>query len=224
MAVGLTLAENNVEGFKKAIEKHAASVLKAADLLPLYRADAVLRGEDISSDTAVALASLGPFGSGNPRPRLVVLDAEISQPEVTRTGGHLRCLVDVEGVRARAIGFGLGDKLQSLRDNPRRRALGVQLRNNEWQGNLKPEFQLDSIGEPAAANGLAECGPECPHRAASSGEAPAADARGPQDEGSAGRSARHSWGGDTPFRVTSARDLRDDAGRTAALAQVLARA
>jgi single-stranded-DNA-specific exonuclease len=223
MAVGLTLAEDNLEGFKKAIEEHAASVLKASDLLPLYRADAVLRGEDISSDTAVALASLGPFGSGNPRPRLVVLDAEVSQPEVTRTGGHLRCLVDVEGVRARAIGFGLGDKLSSLRDNPRRRALGVQLRNNEWQGNLKPEFQLDSVGEPTAATELTECGPECSHRAVSPAGAQSVEAGVPQSEGLlAGHSARHPGGGDAPFRVTSARDLRDDAGRTAALAQVLA--
>jgi single-stranded-DNA-specific exonuclease len=215
MAVGLTLAEDNIEGFKRAVEEHAASVLKPSDLLRVYRADAILRGEDISSDTALALASLGPFGSGNPRPRLLVVDAEVSQLEVTRTGGHLRCLVDVDGVRARAIGFGLGGSLPSLRDTPRRRAIGVQLRNNEWQGSLRPEFQLDNVGDPApTVGGLNGCGPDCPHRGAFSVERP--------PEVAPGHPAKRSMDGGARLGLASAHDLRDDAGRTAALAQVLA--
>jgi single-stranded-DNA-specific exonuclease len=215
MAVGLTLAEDNIEGFKRAVEEHAASVLKPSDLLRVYRADAILRGEDISSDTVLALASLGPFGSGNPRPRLLVVDAEVSQLEVTRTGGHLRCLVDVDGVRARAIGFGLGGSLPSLRDTPRRRAIGVQLRNNEWQGSLRPEFQLDNVGDPApTVGGLNGCGPDCPHRGAFSVERP--------PEVAPGHPAKRSMDGGARLGLASAHDLRDDAGRTAALAQVLA--
>jgi single-stranded-DNA-specific exonuclease len=226
MAVGLTLAEGSVEGFKRAIEEHAASVLKPSDLLRVYRADAILRGEDISSDTAVALASLGPFGSGNPRPRLLVLDAEVSQAEVTRTGGHLRCLVDVEGVRARAIGFGLGGSLPSLRDSPRRRAIGVQLRNNEWQGSLRPEFQLENVGEPAPdIDGMNGCGPDCPHRGVFSVERPPEVAPDHLSVGAgsgAGHPATRIMEGGARLGLASAQDLRDDAGRTAALAQVLA--
>ncbi len=220
MAVGLTLSEDNFVGFKKAIEEHAAGVLKPSDLLPVYRADAILRGEDINSDAATALATLGPFGSGNPRPRLVVVDAEISQPEVTRTGGHLRCLVDVEGVRARAIGFGLGDKLTSLRNSPRRRALGVQLRNNEWQGNLKPEFQLENVGGPVTEDDQPRgCGPDCPHREDALPSAVTDHAGAPS---AAREPSQRALPRNTQLRVAATRDLRDDAGRTAALGQVLA--
>ena len=135
--------------FKRAIEEHAAGGSQPSDLVPVYRADAVLRGEDVNSDTALALASLGPFGSGNPRPRLLVVDAEISQPEATRNGGHLRCVVEVEGVRAEGSGSGWGTAFNPSSRRGRRRALGVQLRINEWQGSLRPEFLLENAGEPA---------------------------------------------------------------------------
>ena len=224
MAVGLTMPEENVGSFKRAIEEHAAAALKPSDLVPVYKADAVLRGEDINSDTALALASLGPFGSGNPRPRLLVVDAEISQPEVTRGGGHLRCVVEVEGVRARAIGFGLGDSLQSVIGAGRRRALGVQLRNNEWQGRLRPEFLLENVGEPAPReDGSVICGPECPDRESSAEQAlnpPVRAEAEPVTEGSP--RTVHPTDRGTRLDVASARDLRDGTGTTAALAQVLA--
>lgn len=226
MAVGLTLDIEHIEAFKKAIEEHAGSVLQPSDLLPVYQADAVLRGEDINADTASALAALGPFGSGNPRPRLVVLDAELVRPEVTRTGDHLRCLVEVEGVRARAIGFGMGEWLPELQEHARRRVLGVQLRNNEWQGMVRPEFVLDRIGEAADSPvETARCDLSCPHRHAPQSETTGA-------KGVPGVEGAPAGGRTTPLsarpmradllRAFSARDLRDDKGRMAAIGQVLA--
>ena len=230
MAAGLTLAEESVDGFKCAIEEHAGRVLKPSDLVPVYRVDAVLRGEDVNSDTAVALASLGPFGSGNPRPHLLMLEAEISQPEVTRTGGHLRCLVEAEGVRARAIGFGLGESIPSLRENASRRGLGVQLRINEWQGNLRPELLLESIGEAIGIDDESTlCGLNCSLRSDLRPQVDQSKATGevvgggPAGGASGGKHmAARQPGAGTRLRVASARDLRDGAGRTSALAQVLA--
>ncbi len=76
-AAGLTLQADRVDEFRCAIEAHAGRALQSSDLVPVYRADAILRGEDINADTAAALASFGPFGSGNPRPRLLLAGASI---------------------------------------------------------------------------------------------------------------------------------------------------
>lgn len=170
MAVGLTLPTESVEGFREAIETHAGGILTASDLLPTYKADAILRGEDINADTALALASLGPFGTGNPRPRLLALGASLRQPEVTRTGGHLRCTVDVDGVRAKAIGFGLGDRLPELVGSDGARALGVELRPNEWQGSVRPELLLHAVGTPIVrTEHQIACARDCAVRAKCSG-------------------------------------------------------
>jgi single-stranded-DNA-specific exonuclease len=221
MAVGLTLEERDIEAFKSAIEEHAGAALRPSDLVPVYRADAILRGEDVNADMALALAALGPFGSGNPRPRLLVLDAEVLQPEVTRTGGHLRCLVDVEGIRVRAIGFGMGDLAADVRAHTRRRVLGVQLRNNEWQGALRPEFLLDSIGAAAGEDGDdGGCTSLCAHRDG------VGVAQGPQAgdvvPGHAGVVGTQQLSPGERLDLPVARDLRDGGGRIAALGQVLA--
>jgi single-stranded-DNA-specific exonuclease len=228
-AVGLTLSVGQVEAFRAALEEHAAQRLTGDDVRPVYRADAILRGDDISADTATALASLGPFGSGNPRPRLIVVDAAVQQVNVTRTGSHLRCVVEVDGAKARAIGFGMGERADDLRTEPGRRILGVQLRIDEWQGALRPEFQLDRIGGGEAARGPSPvCGPDCPQRL---------DWRVGVGEGAAGSPAEvqraistraaHNGGLSSASQASAlpsrlACDLRGGSGRLAAVAQVLA--
>lgn len=145
-AVGLTLEASRVEEFARAMEAHADSMLEPSDFIPIYRADAVVRGEDINVDTAMALAALGPFGTGNPRPRLLLVGAEIQRAEVTRRGDHLSCLVELDGVKTRGIGFGMGEMAAATRACPGPRLLGAQLRVDEWQGTQRPELLLERVG------------------------------------------------------------------------------
>lgn len=167
MAAGLTMEEEDVGAFREALQAHAAARLSAADFVPSNKVDAILRPEEISADTATALAALGPFGSGNPRPRLAVVGATLTQPQATRTGDHLRCSIEVDQVRARAIGFGFGEFVGELQQRPTRSIVGVQLKLNEWQGNMRPEFVIDGIGEPvASASGpFVKCASGCLMRA-----------------------------------------------------------
>jgi single-stranded-DNA-specific exonuclease len=210
-AVGLTLGAERVDEFRRAIEEHAARTLSASDLVPTYSVDAVLRGEDVNADTALALSSLGPFGSGNPRPRLLLVGADIQQAEATRNGAHLRCMVSVDGVRTRGIGFGMGEAAQSLREDGRERLLGVQFRVDEWQGSLRPEFLLERVGTNVdSAVTLCACGQDCGYR-------------DPLDAATEEVAVTPSlFGGSTAPRMPNAYDLRDRPGRLSALAQLLA--
>ena len=212
-AVGLTLEADNVDDFRAAIERHAATVLTSGDLVPTFRSDAVLRGDDINADTAVALASLGPFGSGNPRPRLLLVGADLQQAETTRDGSHLRCTVKMDGVRVRGIGFGMGKTVSSLQTDGCARLVGVQFRVDSWQGSLRPEFLIEHVGAPPDGDAqLLECGQSCsswrPVWTEEEANAPAA--------ATAARGA-----GAVALRMPIARDLRDRPGRSSGLAQVL---
>lgn len=240
-AVGLTLPATDVTWFRQALQEHAGSVLCPDDLRPVYHADAVLRGDDINADTAQALAALGPFGSGNPRPRLMLVDACLRQVEVTRNGPHLRCVVEVDGVKARAIGFGMAAQADELREDGSGRVLGVQLRVDEWQGALRPEFQLDRIGPGGPHAAVSPpCGPDCTyhgvHTDARCSALPPSDggarhavrasAPGAQPGGavaSTQRLRRDQARGTAPLLLPprAGRDLRGQRGRLTALAQVL---
>jgi single-stranded-DNA-specific exonuclease len=217
-AVGLTLPVAGIDDFRRAVEEHAGACLTPGDLVPAYQADVVLRGEDVNADTALALASLGPFGTGNPRPRVLLVDTALQNAEVTRNGAHLRCNVEVDGVRARAIGFGLGAALGEIDERPRGRILGAQLRVDEWQGNPRPEFLLERIG--AAPDGAVDATPEalghclagCPYArwSASDGE-----------KAVTGTQARSLQAAREVQSLPEAHDLRDGKNMLSGLAQVL---
>jgi single-stranded-DNA-specific exonuclease len=217
-AVGLTLEAQRVEQFRQAIEEHAAAVLRPGDLLPTYRTDGVLRGEDVNADTAVALAALGPFGSGNPRPRLLLIGAEIQQAEATRDGSHLRCAVRVDGVKARGIAFGMGRSVEALQADGCGKLVGVQLRVDSWQGSLRPEFLIERLAAPETGAALPDCGPDCPWWRPDLDEGCRGEVGAPREADLAGRDSLVSVGA----RLPAARDLRDRPGRTSGLAQVLA--
>jgi len=208
-AVGLTLPADRVDGFRRAMEEHAGGSLDERALTPIYRADAVLRGVDIDVDTALALASLGPFGSGNPRPRLLLVGGEIGDVEATRNGAHLRCSVQLDGIKVRGIGFGMGEKAAELREQPGGRLVGVQFRVDEWQGVPRPEFLIERIGER-------EDGPAGLPERESEGTLPRPVA---QKGGGAGCRPAGVTGS---LAMPAARDLRDQPGLASALAQVVA--
>jgi single-stranded-DNA-specific exonuclease len=222
-AAGLTLEAERVDVFKSAIERHAASVLSPDDLVPTYYSDAILCGEDINADTALAIESLGPFGSGNPRPRLLLVEAALDQPEATRNGSHLRCTVRLDGVRARGIAFGMGNTAERLQAGTSPRLVGGQLRVDSWQGTLRPEFLIEQLGTPSSSSAaLYTCSPECERWNVLGPEVDV-----PSDHSAAWAAppgAQAGRGGDSlaGLRLRVARDLRDRPGRISALAQVLA--
>jgi single-stranded-DNA-specific exonuclease len=238
-AVGLTLEAVRVDQFRRAMEEHAADRLSDDDLKPVYRADAILGPGELDADTAQAIASLGPFGAGNPRPHLLLVDATLQQVDVTRVGSHLRCWVEAAGIKARAIGFGMGERAEELRDDGSSRVLGVQLRVDTWQGSLRPELVLEKIGGSASLyRPPLVCGPDCSMRQRLSTET-----SGGADlvaDGSAGvqggeldyKESEVSDLNEHPSRPTVKpthlalggrvyRDMRKGLGRVSALAQVL---
>ena len=218
-AAGLTLAEEAVDGLSACLCDHVRESLGEEELVPGYVADAVLTSADLSVDSAQALESLEPFGSGNPRPRLLIVDALARDAQRTRNGLHLRCGLEVGGVVVPAIGFGMGGHAEVIGEGPTRMVVGGQLRTDEWQGRIRLQVVLERVG-------TAQNVPLDGERADGGGRAGlwAGDGTGCSGGGGRPKSARSSGGeGNAAVRwPKSARDLRGRPDVMTSLLQVLA--
>lgn len=208
-AAGMSLRTEDIVAFRARLEAHAGSVLTEDDMRLLYAPDAVVRGEDLTLDTVDALDALAPFGMGNPRVQLLALDTFLDGAELTRTGEHVRCTVVVDGVRTRGIGFRFADKMPALQRNGYRAHAGLRLQASEWQGRERCEIQLHSLyATPDLGTTALGCSPDCPFL-------------DPIDLPGACAACAEPFAASREENLPAANDLRDRAGRTSALAQIL---
>jgi single-stranded-DNA-specific exonuclease len=91
----------------------------------------------------LAIQSLAPFGTGNPRPCLATQAVELVEPPrcVGSNGGHLQFTVRQNGTYRKAIAFGCGAHAEELGEQR-----GVQLAFepiiSEWQGQRRVELKV----------------------------------------------------------------------------------
>jgi single-stranded-DNA-specific exonuclease len=162
-AAGLTLMQTDIEAFAERLDHHAASVLQPADLVPMFTPDAVVCGDELTLDTAEALARLAPFGHENEPVRLIALGVSLDNPSLTRTGDHLRCSLKVDGVHTRGIGFRFGPAVKHLEEVMGSMHAAFELEVHEWNGFSRPEIRLHSLYEtPDRGESALGCSPWCP--------------------------------------------------------------
>jgi single-stranded-DNA-specific exonuclease len=160
-AAGLTIEESCVEGFREAFVRHAARVLTPADMIVRERVDAIASGEAIGLALAEELASLAPFGAGNPAISLLLPAATFSDPVGfggERRQDHARFTVNSGAGRARAVRFGSGTKLGVDLGTPVDATFTLE--RDEWQGVVAPRLLLRAARpcEPPAIELLGEGG------------------------------------------------------------------
>lgn len=138
-AAGLTIAPENVQALRGAVERHAAETLGPEELFPRRRVDAVVAGPALGIALAEELATLEPCGMGNPGPSLLVPGATLGDARTMGEGRHLRATLHAGGARSRLVAFGR-DRLPAPEDEPLD-AL-VRLECNEWNGAQEPRLVL----------------------------------------------------------------------------------
>ena len=145
-AAGLTLRAPDIETFRQRFHTHAAGVLTADDMRPLYRIDAEASFAALSDKCISELQSLGPFGFGNPAPIFHCVAADVAgPPKALKEGKHFNVPLRHNGrllfakawnFEDRAALLQPGTKLDILfqvEDDPfsRKRGYGSLVRNAE---------------------------------------------------------------------------------------------
>jgi single-stranded-DNA-specific exonuclease len=139
-AAGLEIEATGIDAFREAFRAHAASVLADEDLVPVQRVDAIAAGGDVGQELAEELATLEPFGHGNPAVTLLLPAATLSDARPMGEGRHVRFTIQSGGVRARAVAFGCDGRLPVDAGTPADAAVCLEL--DHWNGSVEPRLVL----------------------------------------------------------------------------------
>ncbi|HVL94584.1 MAG TPA: single-stranded-DNA-specific exonuclease RecJ [Solirubrobacteraceae bacterium] len=148
-AAGMTIARDALDGFRAAFSAHAAAVLAPEDLVPVERVDAVVGGAALGLPLAEELATLEPFGAGNPPVSLLVPAASLEDPRPMGEGRHVAFSLLSGGGRSRAVRFGAGSRLPAEPGEPV--DVAVRLEANAFNGTIEPRLVLRQVRRCGAA-------------------------------------------------------------------------
>jgi single-stranded-DNA-specific exonuclease len=148
-AAGLQIERSRVDDFAAALCAHADAVLRPGDPVSVERVDAIVHGRDLGMALAEELQALAPFGRGNPTVSLMLADAVFRDSRPMGEGKHVRFSVESDGVRARAVAFGCGGRLDVGDDEPVQATFTLEV--NEWNGVSEPRLLLRQAAAQAQA-------------------------------------------------------------------------
>lgn len=149
MAAGLKIEADRVDAFAERFCEIANNSLTGADLRKKLRLDAEVALSELDMATTEALQDLGPFGAGNPRPKLVTQWVELAgEPRcVGKTGSHLQAAFTDGRAMLKAIAFGKKDLMPELKRH-RRCKVAFEPIINEFNGSRSVEMQVLDLKFP----------------------------------------------------------------------------
>jgi len=148
-AAGLTLLEDQYEGFKSQFEKVVSESIDPMLLIPEILIDAEIKLNQITPKLHRILNQFAPFGPGNMKP--VFLAQHLQDSGYAKGVGedHKHLKVAIRQLNSQvigAIGFGLGDKLKNVINGKMFNAV-FTLDENEWNGTVSLQLKLKDIRE-----------------------------------------------------------------------------
>ena len=146
-AAGMTLKEENYEKFKNAFENEVKKTIHPDLLTPEISVDLEMNFSDLDEKFMRILKQFEPFGPENMTP--VFLSKNIIDSGYAKTLGndaeHLKAFVKQNNSpNFNAIGFGLGDKIDVVKNRNPFEAVYV-LEENEWNGTVSLQLQLRDV-------------------------------------------------------------------------------
>lgn len=143
-AAGVTVAADQLESWRKAVQELAVSSLDRSVVASL-NIDANIDAEEVTLDNALELAKCQPFGLGLTEPLWVITNYLPRGVFWLSDGKH--CRFDI-GSGAKAIYFGCEDQ-KELIESGEKIDLAGYLRTNEYKGNLSPQIMVKAIRKAA---------------------------------------------------------------------------
>ena len=140
-AAGFTILNSNLPEFKERLLDLAATKLSGVDLTPSIDIDAEVQLEQLNDNLIEILDKIEPTGAENKE--VVFMSRDLHAANVKAVGqdkNHLKMLVSDGSYSLDAIGFGLGDHIDSI--PPKFDAL-FNFQLNEFRGKIT--FQLNLI-------------------------------------------------------------------------------
>ncbi len=164
-ACGLRLEAARVPAFREAFVAQAAAALGEDDLTRRRRVDAIVCGDELTLELADELDQLAPHGFGNARVQLLLHNASVASPRLTRDRRHLQYRVKCDGASCAAVHFNF-DGLQQVSEPGRYDAV-LTLGANTYNGTTSAQVEvkaLHRLGEDDADLCATGCDGSCHER------------------------------------------------------------
>jgi single-stranded-DNA-specific exonuclease len=144
-AAGLSLEAGRVREFRAAINAVADETLGPQDLMPRLRIDGDLTFRGITAGVASGVASLAPFGAGNPRPVFAARGVEIVDGPRKLKERHLKMSLKQEGRVFRAVAWRAAERHEYLAGHRAALDVAFSLEENHFNGETTLELTLADL-------------------------------------------------------------------------------
>jgi single-stranded-DNA-specific exonuclease len=144
-AAGMTLKIEDVTELRTRLNNLAVEQLSEDMFVPVTHLDGEFLIEDLQLDSIKEMMLLAPFGMENPKPKVLLKDAGISNfRKIGTEQNHLKMTVEKNGHLLDAIGFGFGKIYDEISPTSTISVIG-ELSINEWNNVQKPQLFLQDI-------------------------------------------------------------------------------
>ena len=149
MAAGLTLRSDQLHDFQMAIEKSIARQVDGSIPAPSISYHLEIDLNAMSPEVFEEMGKLAPFGPGNGLPVFMASDVRAALPPRTvgHRGRHLKLILqtsDAPKDRFEAIGFGMGDRLEEVRQM-KSMDVAFTLVQNTFRGRTSMNMHIRAI-------------------------------------------------------------------------------
>ena len=144
-AAGLALEAERIRELRRAINDVADETLGPDDLMPRLRIDADLTFRGITGGVAAGVASLAPFGAGNPRPVFAARRVEIIDGPRKLKERHLKMALKQDGRIFRAIAWRSAERHDYLAEHKAALDVAFSLEQNQYNGETYVELTLADL-------------------------------------------------------------------------------
>jgi len=144
-AAGLTLESDRIRWFRHIVNEFADERLGPEDLMPRLRIDGDLGFRAITGDVAAGVASLSPFGAGNPRPVFAARNVEIIDGPRKIKERHLKMALKQDGRIFRAMAWRAAERHEYLEEHRRAVDVAYSLDQSQYEGEIYTELTVADI-------------------------------------------------------------------------------
>lgn len=156
-AAGLTMEASRIRELRAAVNEVADETLGPEDLMPRLRVDGDLIFRGITGDVAAGVASLAPFGAGNPRPVFSTRGVEVVDGPRKLKERHLKMTLRQDGRIFRAVAWRAAERHDYFTEHKAALDVAFSLEQNQYNGESYVELTLADAkssgrGSPTSAD------------------------------------------------------------------------
>ncbi len=142
LAAGIGINPEKIPLFRKMINEYAASTGEITH--PVLNIDCKLNPVAINNELLDALATLEPFGAGNPVPVFGLYGMHIDAIQSVSEGRHIRLVMSKGDSRIFAMKFGVSPDVFAFKKGDTV-DIAVTVERNEYLGEVRPGVQIRAI-------------------------------------------------------------------------------